>query len=94
MGTTITTAANLGIAPIIVPDDMPRDELLLEMERFAAEADAQMGDWFPAGVAFKVRAWPNDRFYPSEVVEISHTRQRYSAEAVRALIAEDAKARK
>lgn len=90
MSTTITTAANLGIAPMAVPDGMPHDELLDAMYQYAAEADAQMGAWFPAGLTFKVRAWPNDRFYPSEVVEIAHTRQHYSPETVRALIAEDA----
>jgi uroporphyrinogen-III synthase len=89
MSTTITTAANLGIAPITVPDGMPHDELLDAMYQYAAEADAQIAPWFHGG-GFTVRAWPNDRFDPREVVEYRHTRQHYSPETVRALIAEDA----
>lgn len=88
MPTMISTAANLGVEPIYVPDNMPADELLDAMQQYAAEVDGQTS-WMP-GEAFAVRAWPHDRFRLSEVVEYRHTRQRYSPEVVQQLIAEDA----
>lgn len=88
--TMIKAAANIGCEPIYVSDDMPRDELLNAMYEFAAECDAQMGDWFPGAEKITVRAWPNDRFRVSEMVQIVHKRQHYSAELVAQLIAEDA----
>lgn len=92
MATRISLSNCFGMEPIFVPDNMPHDELLLEMERFAAEADAAMGKWMPDNTIV-VRAWPNDRFVASECVEYRHTRQRYDADTVAALIAEDARVR-
>lgn len=88
MPTMISTAGNLGVEPIYVPDNMPADELLDAMQQYAADVDGQTS--YMAGDAFTVRAWPHDRFRLSEVVEYRHKRQRYSAELVRQLIAEDA----
>ena len=89
MATRISTAANVGCAPIYVPDDMPRDELSNAMYEFAAECDAQMGGWFPGADTIMVRAWLNDRFDVDDMVQIVHERQKFSPELVAQLIAED-----
>lgn len=89
MATRISLSNGFGIDPITVPDGMPHDELLLEMERMASECDAIMGDACPRDMTIVVRAWPYDRFRVSEVVELRHKRQGYSSELVAELIAED-----
>ena len=89
MTTMIATAANTGCAPIYVPDDMPRDELLNAMYEFAAECDARMGGWFPHAEKITVRAWRNDIFDVDDMVQIVHERQTFSPELVAQLIAED-----
>ena len=89
MSTRISTAANVGCAPIYVPDDMPRDELLNAMYEFAAECDARMGGRFPHAEKITVRAWRNDIFDVDDMVQIVHERQKFSPELVAQLIAED-----
>ena len=89
MSTRISLSNGFGMEPIIVPDNMPHDELLDAMYQYAAEADAVMGRWGTYDMEIVVRAWPNDRFVASECVEVRVPRQRYSPELVGTLIAED-----